>query len=348
MMAKKKICILHASVPFVYGGAEMLVKGLSNNLIRRGFDAEIVQIPYKWYPKNSLFDNLMMWRMLDLTEANGEKIDLVIGTKFPSYGIQHPNKTVWLVHQYRQAYDLYDSPAGLSGAPDGQEIRKTVEQFDRISLSEAKSIYTISENVTKRLKNYNGIDSDALYSPPSLAGRYICNEPEDYVLSVGRLDQLKRNDMLIRALTHCDKKIRVKIAGRGPEADKLEALAASIGVSDRVDFLGYVPDEDLIRLYADALAVYYAPVDEDYGYTTLEAFLSKKPVITCQDSGGVLEFVKGDENGFICPADEREIGLAMEKVSGNIPLSRQFGEAGYERVKDISWDNVVDKLTHTI
>ena len=347
-MLKKRICILHAHIPFLYGGAEILVKGLSDNLIRRGFEAEIVQLPYKWYPKNSLFDNLMMWRMLDLSEADGKMIDLVIGTKFPSYGVQHPNKVVWLVHQYRQVYDLFDTPIGLAQTPDALEIKKTVEKFDELALKEAQKIFTISQNVTKRLKNFNQLESDPLYSPPSLAGRYICKDFQNYVLSVGRLDQLKRNDMLIRSLVHCDRKMRVKIAGKGPEAEKLASLAASLGVSERVDFLGFVSDDELIELYANALAVYYAPVDEDYGYTTLEAFLSKKPVITFVDSGGVLEFVKDEENGCVCRPDEEEVASAILKLSSNLTLSRQLGEAGFERVKDISWDNVIDKLTSTL
>ena len=112
-MGKKKVAVLHAQVPFVRGGAELLVENLTKQLKIRGFDAEIVSLPFKWYPNNTLLDSYLAWHMLDLTESNGQKIDLVIATKVPTFMIQHPNKVVWLMHQFRTAYDLQDNgPAG--------------------------------------------------------------------------------------------------------------------------------------------------------------------------------------------------------------------------------------------
>lgn len=347
-MEKKRICVLHAKVPFVYGGAELLVKGLMDNLALGGFETELIQLPYKWETENDLYDNLLMWRLLDLNESNGRKIDLVIGTKFPSYGVRHDNKVVWLVHQYRQAYDLFDSPVGLKNTPGGSKIQQKIKQFDNLTLNEAKSIYTISGNVSSRLLSNNNLPSKPLYSPPSLVGRYFCGEYQDYLLSVGRLDPLKRNDLLIAALPFCPKNIRAKIAGRGPEMQALQQLAEELGVSDRVDFLGFVADKDLLELYANAMAVFYAPVDEDYGYITLEAFLSKKPVITCDDSGGVLEFVRSDENGLVSSSDARKIAAGITRIASDKNMCRSFGSAGFESVKDISWKNVVDTLTASI
>jgi glycosyltransferase involved in cell wall biosynthesis len=215
-------------------------------------------------------------------------------------------------------------------------------------MSEAKEIYTISKNVSKRLKVYNNIDSQALYQPPSLVGRYQNKSYGNYILSVGRLDLLKRNDLLIRSLVHCEKSITAKIAGRGQELENLIKLSKQIGVSERVEFLGFVSDEELLELYANAMTVYFAPVDEDYGLITLEAFLSKKPVITCCDSGGVLEFVSDENNGFVCNVMPEDIGRAIEKISKNKNICKEFGESGYQTVKDITWDNVVDRLTQTI
>lgn len=344
-MRKKKIVVTHAQVPFGMGGAELHVQNLTAQLRKHGFDAELVQLPYKWYPPESLYDNLLMWRLLDLKEINEEKIDLVIGTKFPSYGLEHPNKIAWVIHQFRQAYDLYDSPYGLAHAENGAQIREIVANYDAKVLKECRNLFANSKTVAARMKKYNDLDAQALYHPPALAGRYACHAFENYILSVGRLDKLKRNDLLIRALAYCDQKITLKIAGRGSEQKPLEKLAKSLGVSDRVQFLGFVKDEDLIDLYANARMVYYAPVDEDYGYITLEAFLSGKPVLTCQDAGGVLEFVKEDATGFVCEPDAKAVGACIDKNFEQVSRLRELGQEGYQKVKKISWEYVVGRLT---
>lgn len=347
-MNKKRILVLHANVPFETGGAELQVNTLVSQLNRHGFEAELFQLPYKWYPKHTLYDNMLLWRMTDLSAVSNKKVDLVIGTKFPSYGAVHPNKVVWLIHQYRQAYDLFDTPNGLSRDPDGREIRKTVMQFDETALHEAKLLVTDSQNVTDRLKEFNGIASEPLYHPPSLAGRYQSGEYGGYILSVGRLDPLKRNRLLLESLAHCGNGVRAKIAGRGAELEPLQKLAKSLGIEDRVDFLGFVPDEDLIRLYAGAFAVFFAPVDEDYGYITLEAFLSQRPVVTCADSGGVLEFVKDGESGFVRKVEPQALAQAIQCLYDDREKCRRFGQAGYDMVKDISWEHVIQRLTATL
>jgi glycosyltransferase involved in cell wall biosynthesis len=349
-MIKKKICVLHAQVPFERGGAELLVENLTRELNKRNFNAELIALPFKWYPNNTLLDNVLAWRMIDLSESNGNKIDLVIGTKFPSYAIEHDNKVIWLMHQFREAYDLCDNKdyAGLNTIPGGSSTRNKIEELDNKLIPEAKAIYTISKNVTNRLKKFNGIDSIPLYHPPMHVGKYESQNYDNYILSVGRLDMKKRVDLLIKALPYCDKSVKAYIAGRGTEQDKLKKLAHDLKVEDRVKFLGFVKDEDLIKLYANAFAVYFAPVDEDYGYITLEALLSKKPVVTCSDSGGVLEFVEDKKSAYVTEADEVEIGDKINILFQNKAQCKEMGQYGYNNVKNICWDDVIDKLTQSI
>lgn len=347
---KKKICVLHAQVPFVRGGAELMVESLTNELRKRNFDAELISIPFKWYPNNSLIDSILAWRMIDLSESNGMKIDLVIGTKFPTYTVKHNNKILWLMHQFRSAYDLCDirEYAGLNTLPGGSAIREKIVRIDNKMIPESKKIYTISKNVSDRLKRYNNINSIPLYHPPKHVGKYKSEAYGNYILSVGRLDVIKRVDLLIKSLPYCDKSIKAIIAGVGPELDNLKKLACSLKVENRVSFLGFVSDEDLINLYANAFAVFFAPVDEDYGYITLEALLSKKPIVTCWDSGGVLEFVEDKKSAFIANADENEIGGKIDLFFKKKTMCEEMGRHGYDKVKNISWDNVIDKLTQTI
>ncbi len=346
----KKIAVLHSQVPFVRGGAENHVENLTRNLKSRGFQAEIVSIPFKWYPRNALLDSYYLWRSTDLTESNGEKIDMVIALKVPTYMLPHPNKVVWVMHQFRQAYDLRDNVAagGLSNIEGGKELIEKITQLDNLGIGEAQSVYANSQNVANRLYKYNNIQATPLYHPPALVGQYKSGEFGDYILSVGRLDNNKRIDLLIRALKYCDSSIHVKIAGKGPEMERFQALAQQLHVANRVELLGFVPDKDIIELYANALAVCYPPIDEDYGYITLEAFLSKKPILTCKDSGGVLEFARHEENGYIVDYDAEQMGECFQKLYNNKKRAYDMGAAGYERVKDISWDHVIDELTKTI
>ncbi|WGU93812.1 glycosyltransferase family 4 protein [Paenibacillus dendritiformis] len=345
---RKKIAICHAQVPFVQGGAELLIQSLHRELKKRHYDVEIVSLPFKWYPNPSLIQSMMNWRSVDLSESNGEKIDLVIGTKFPSYGVQHPNKVTWLIHQFRQVYDLYGTPySDFTAMPEDQAVKEFIYRFDNKCLREAGKLFTIAQNTASRLKKYNNIQAEVLYHPPKHVGHYYNNEYGDYILSVGRLDALKRNDVLIETMRYTDKAIKCIIVGRGPEEMKLKSLVSKYNLSDRVFFKGFVEDEDLLKLYANCLSVFYAPFDEDYGYITLEAFLSSKPVITLNDSGGVLEFVRDKESGFIV-GDAESAGNRLTYLFNNKKVAAEQGMCGKNIVSDITWDNVIDRLTETI
>ena len=86
-----RIIIVTTQVPFVKGGAETHVEMLKEQLVLRGHEAEIVSIPFKWYPDDSLIDSMIMFRAMDLNEFGGQYVDLVIAMKFPAFYIKHPN-----------------------------------------------------------------------------------------------------------------------------------------------------------------------------------------------------------------------------------------------------------------
>jgi glycosyltransferase involved in cell wall biosynthesis len=251
------------------------------------------------------------------------------------------------VHQFRQAYDLYETP--VSGfdprSRSDNKLRTQIIAADNRAIRSHKRVFTISRNVSQRLQKFNGIASTPLYHPPKLHPRYHLEGYHDFILSVGRLDKLKRVDWLIRSLKTCPGTMRCVIAGSGPELPKLQELARDLGVAGRVDFLGFVDDQRLLELYARCFAVYFAPFDEDYGYVTLEAFFSRKPVITSADSGGTLEFVENERNGYVVdPLNEKLLADTITLLFNDRELCRRLGHNGLERVKDISWDRVIDGL----
>ena len=101
-----RIAVVRPQVPFARGGAEIFSDALVDELRVRGHEADSVTVPFKWYPGVRVLTQAFLWRLLDLTEADGKPIDMVVATKFPSYLVRHPEKRVWLVHQFRQAYEL--------------------------------------------------------------------------------------------------------------------------------------------------------------------------------------------------------------------------------------------------
>ena len=101
-----RIVIATVQVPFVRGGGEMLADGLEAALLAAGHDVETVRLPFKWYPPERIPEHVLAARLFDLTESSGSRIDRMIGLRFPAYLLPHPNKVLWILHQYRTAYDL--------------------------------------------------------------------------------------------------------------------------------------------------------------------------------------------------------------------------------------------------
>ena len=344
-MGVRTVAVCEAQVPFVHGGAEVHVRELLRELRARGFDAELVSIPFKWYPKTEILPHAAAWRLVDLSESNGRPIDLVIATKFPTYFVRHPNKVAWLIHQYRAAYELCGTPySDFRHTEADVGLRDTLIRLDTEMLGECRRLFTNAQNTANRVRTYNGLDARALYHPPRLAPRLFMRSYGDFVLSVGRLESVKRVDLLIRAMLQVDRPLRLVIAGEGTQRANLERLAEQCGVADRIAFAGAVDDEQLLDLYADALAVLYPPFDEDFGYVTLEAFLARKPVVTARDSGGPNEFVVDGVNGFSCDPAPEVFAAAINALHADRGRAASLGEAGHERARAITWDGVIDQL----
>ena len=344
-MSIRTVVVCEAQVPFVEGGAEIHVRSLVAQLKARGYLVERVALPFKWYPKQEILAHAAAWRMIDLSESNGRPIDLVIGTKFPSYFVRHPNKVAWLIHQYRAAYELCGTPYSDFDHTEGDVgLRASLIDLDTKMLGECRRLFTNAGNTAGRLAKFNGLTAEPLYHPPHLASRLRTGEYGDYVLSVGRLESVKRADLLIKAMAHVDRPLSLVLAGDGTERQNLEALAGRLGVGDRVRFLGAVPDDQLIELYADAAVVAYVPFDEDFGYVTLESFLSAKPVVTLRDSGGPLEFVEDGVNGAVVEATPETLAEAINRYAGDKTLAASHGAAGRARAAAVTWDGVIEKL----
>ncbi|MDP9491373.1 MAG: glycosyltransferase family 4 protein, partial [Actinomycetota bacterium] len=305
-----RIAVCWPQVLFDHGGAEILCETLVDELRERGHEVEPVSIPFKWYPGARVLQDALTWRLIDVEESQGRPVDLVIATKFPSYAVRHPNKVVWLVHQFRQAYDFDRTDLGqFDESPFDRATVHGIERLDRNTLGEARRLFAISKNVADRLQRTTGLEAEVLPPPPQPLP-YRSDGAGDFVLSVGRLRREKRVDLLLRAAA-MDGRLRIVVAGEGPERESLESLASELGLDGRVRFAGRVDEQALVDLYAGCFAVFYAPLDEDYGFVPYEAFLSEKPVVTTSDAGGPLEVVSDRVSGVVCAPTPDDVSKAL-------------------------------------
>jgi glycosyltransferase involved in cell wall biosynthesis len=338
-----RIAVLRPQVPFARGGAEIFTDELVAELRARDHDADLVSVPFKWYPGARVLIQAFLWRMLDLSEADGRTIDVVVATKFPSYIVRHPEKRVWLVHQFRQAYELDGTALGQFGSsPEDRALRRQVQELDRLALGEATRLFATSANVAGRLERSTGLVAEVLPHPPQ-ALPYRTAESLGFVLSASRLDRAKRIDLLLEGAA-LRSGFDVVIVSDGPDRARLEELAHARGLDGRVRFEGRVSPERLAELYATCSAVYYAPVDEDFGMGPYEAFLSSKPVITTTDSGGPLEVVHDRRTGIVVAPEAAAIGNAAAWLSGHAEEAAAFGTAGKVLADGVTWDRAIARL----
>jgi glycosyltransferase involved in cell wall biosynthesis len=336
-----RVAVCAPQVPFVRGGAELMAESLVDALQGRGHEAELVTMPFKWYPGTRVLDQAFLWRLVDLTESDGRPIDRVIATKFPAYCVRHPSKVAWVLHQFRQAYDYDGTDLGQFGdSPEDRATVRAIRRLDEVALGEARRVFATSRNVADRLERFNGITAEVLPHPPQ-ALAYRTEPSEGFVLSVNRLDRAKRIDLLVDAAKR-DASLRIVVVGDGPDRPRLERLAD--GLDGRVRILGRVGDDELADLYARCLAVYYAPVDEDFGMVPFEAFLAAKPVVTTTDAGGPLEVVTDQETGLVVAPEPGALASACTYLAEHPDEAASLGAAGKRVADRVTWDACVDAL----
>ncbi len=336
-----KIAIATVQAPFIRGGAELLAEGLLGACLAAGHQAEVVSMPFRFAPDQEVARAMHAWEAEDFTRLNGHSPEVVISLKFPAYYLQHPDQRLWLLHQHRVAYDLWREDGPLSVA-----LRDDIRQRDSERLASIPNRFTIAENVSARLRRFNGLESRALYPPPLHPERFYHAEALPYIFFPSRVEKLKRQSLLIEAMAQVRAPVAALIAGTGSQQAECAALIERLGLGGRVRLLGEITEQELQSLYARCLGVFYAPYDEDYGYVTLEAMLSAKPVITSTDAGGPLEFVTDRETGLIVEPDPAAVAEAIEWLVGHPRQAAELGQAGLAKYQSLNlhWDVVLNRL----
>ena len=343
-----KVLIVNNMAPFVWGGAEELDAHLKNNLVIAGHQAEVLRIPFQWEPAARIPSQMLMVRAFELWN-----VDKVIALKFPAYLIRHPNKTLWLLHQYRQAYDLFD--AGQTNLPPGdpgKEIRHLIKNADEQAFRECQRIFTNSDITRSRLQKYNpGFDAEVLLPPLNDPELFSGGKSRGYIFAGGRVNSMKRQHLLIEAMEFVSPNIRLIIAGppdNESEASSLRQLVEKKGLSDRVKLdLRFLDRSELARYVNGAIMCAYLPFDEDsLGYVTMEAATAAKAIITVSDSGGILGLVRHGETGFISEPEPAALAASINAAASNPARACEMGLAARSLWLEFgtSWPKTIERL----
>lgn len=338
-----RILLTASQAPFLRGGAELHTENLCAALQRAGHEVERINLPFKFSPEADIERLMTFCEGFDVSAPNGQTVDRVISLQFPGYGLSHPAHVVWMLHQHRSVYELYDED---SATPALRRLRDEIAAFDNRVLPKARRIFATSKRVAERLMQFNGLAATPLYHPPPMAEHLQCGEEWGYVFYPSRLESLKRQDLLIEAARYLKSPVKILIGGTGGQYARYAGLIDRYRLQDRVHLLGQFTEAEKRAFYAHALGVVFVPRDEDLGYITLEAMFASKPVITCTDSGGPLEFVRDGETGWVVEPTPEALADAIEALWANKARSRSLGEAGRARVLGmrLSWDSVVQTL----
>ncbi len=342
-----RVAVVTSDAPFVEGGHRKIAEALSRELVRAGHRAEVIRTPQNRFGRQ--FSAYLANWLTDVGECgDGRPVDQVISLRFPSYAVRHPRHVCWLNHRMREYYDLwlrFERQLSRKGKIKETVRRTLIRAVDRYLLTRnVTRLYAQSKTIQERLKKWGAIPSEVVYPPPP-PRPYRTDDYENIIFAPSRLHPLKRLDLLVKAMQQVkNRELRACITGTGEEEQSLRSLAGELGVSDRVEFLGHVDEETLIGLYARCRAVFFAPFMEDFGFVTLEAFRSKKPVLTCLDSGGPAELVVNGRSGYVLLPDPHFIAKQLDAWAESRDLAVRMGEIGEKATREITWEAAFSKL----
>jgi glycosyltransferase involved in cell wall biosynthesis len=342
-----RVLVVTSSPAFAEGGHLVMARSLVASLQQAGHDAALMVTPQNRFGRHTS-TYLASWLADVQLDNEGRRIDQVISLRFASYAVRHPVHVCWLNHRLREYYDLWPrffEPLSWEARVKERVRRRLIHAVDRYLLTRnVRRLFALSRTVQARLGQFGRIPSEVLYPPPPPRD-YHCEDYGDYILAVSRLTPLKRLDLLLRALARPEsEKARLVVIGDGDQAGALRDLAAELGIGDRVRFEGAVGTEQLTRHLARCRAVCFPPFNEDYGFVTVEAFASRKPVITCTDSGGPTELVHDGVEGLVCAPTPEAIANSLARLMADRSLAERMGAAGSRVAAAMTWERAVRTL----
>jgi glycosyltransferase involved in cell wall biosynthesis len=258
----------------------------------------------------------LAWSGLNLSEY-----DVVLSNKSGfCHGFQHGKNTVHICYclaptRYVWQFEHYITREGIGKTIETalRPLIALLQRWDYAAAQRVDHFIAISTDIQQRIKTYYNRESIIIY-PPVDTERFAAartDAVDDYFLIVSRLIPYKHIDLAVQAATRLG--VKLKIGGRGRDLERLKAMAG-----ETVEFLGYVPDEELPHLMARCKAFLF-PGLEDFGITPVQAQAAGRPVIAFR-GGGALDTVIPGVTG------EHFNELTVESL---IPIMQGFDASRY-------------------
>ncbi|MEN8150297.1 MAG: glycosyltransferase family 1 protein [Planctomycetota bacterium] len=213
----------------------------------------------------------------------------------------------------------------------------------------AKTVVTVSEAIRGEIREHLGLPEDRVFVVPNGvdAGFRAAESKRSYLLSVGVFERRKNLGLLLEMLAADPKLPDLVLSGRGgPEDKRLRSTAKRLGVADRVDFRGYVPEDDLPALYAGAAALVMPSLYEGFGLPLLQAFATDTPVV-CSATPALKE-VAGNAAALLSPDDPAAWGTAVNRVLTDEGLRAKMIGAGRKRAEKYTWTAAAERFLEIV
>jgi glycosyltransferase involved in cell wall biosynthesis len=343
-----RVIIASTSVPHIDGGGRLIVRWTAEAMRALGHEVEEFYLPFPPGARPAL--SAMIGLRATPFACSGDRL---IAIRWPAHIIRHENKATWFIHHYRQLFDLWDSPhRGVPMNAEGIAYREALRRIDNQCLGESRDVFTNSLIVRDRVREYNGLDPEPLFPP--IGGdisRFHTDMYGDFIFYPSRITQIKRQLLAVEAMRLTTTPIRLVIAGK-PESvqyeEELHDYVREFSLEDRVELrFGWLHEDAKVDLLARCLAVAYLPLDEDsYGYPSLEASHSAKPIVTLRDAGGALEFVRDGREGLVAEPNPRDLAQAFDRLYEDKSATQRMGEQSFARREElkIAWPHVIRRL----
>ncbi len=343
-----RVVIASTSIPHIDGGGQLIVRWTADALRAEGHEVEEFFLPFPPGARPAL-SAMVGLRAMPFAGSG----DRLIAIRWPAHIIRHENKATWFIHHYRQLFDLWDTPyRGVPANAEGVAYREALRRIDNQGMSESRDLFTNSLIVRDRVREYNGLDPEPLFPP--LGGdtsRFRTERYGDFVFYPSRVTPIKRQLLAVQAMRHTTTPVRLVIAGKpesAPYEREMRDYVREHGLEDRVELrFGWLDEETKVDLLARCLALAYLPMDEDsYGYPSLEASHSRKPIVTLRDSGGALEFVRDGKEGLVADPRPRAVAAAFDRLFEDRAAAEAMGQQSFARRDElkIAWPHVISRL----
>lgn len=342
------------------GGAEIHVHEIFGRIVARGHSVTLLASGWRGARAREEIDGMDVRRTGSRhtfgvaapahyrRHLSGEGYDLIVEAlnKVPVFAPLWSRKpVVLLTHHLFGTTAFQEAPLPLAAATWLLErpIARCYRDVPVQAISESTADDLVSRGLSRRNVRviHPGVDLE-FYSPPASPARSL----EPLFLYLGRLKKYKRVDLILRAASSLIEQgitLRVVIAGTGDHEERLRALARGLGISERVDFVGYVTEQRKRELFRSAWANVFPSPKEGWGITNLEAAACGTPTIA-SDSPGLRESVRDGDTGLLVRhGDAAALADAMRALATEPARTERLGANALRFAADFGWDRAADE-----